>query len=140
MAQRLIVRAVTMVFSGSRRLPLNETIDLTIDERIAAGDLEVIHDMTREAISDLETLADRIAELLCGEPEALRRLSEVRLRQSRTGKAWHGGAITSAAKQQDAGVTDHAGTEPRGPRREQEPPRRAKAGKAATKRSRRAES
>ena len=134
MAQRLIVRAVAMVFSGSRRLPLNETIDLSIDERIAAGDLEAIYDSTREAISDLETLADRIADLLCGEPEALRRLSEVRMRQDRTGKPWHGGAIAQAAKQQDAGVTDHAGTEPRGPRRQQEPPRRAKAGKAAKKR------
>ena len=137
MAQRLIVRAVAMVFSGSRRLPLNETIDLSIDERIAAGDLEAIYDSTREAIADLETVSDRIADLLCGEPEALRRLSEVRMRQDRTGKPWHGGAITSAAKQQDAGVTDHVGTEPRGPRRDQERPRRAKAGKAATKRSRR---
>ena len=119
-----------------RRLPLNDTIDMDIEQRLLAGDLEAIYDSTREAISDLETLADRIAELLCGEPEALRRLSEVRSRQNRTGKPWHGGAMTSAAKQQDAGVTDHAGTEPRGPRREQERPRRAKAGKAAKKRSR----
>ena len=123
-----------------RRLPLNDTIDMDIEQRLLAGDLEAIYDSTREAIYDLETLADRIAELLCGEPEALRRLSEVRMRQNRTGKPWHGGAMTSAAKQQDAGVTDHAGTEPRGPRRQQERPRRAKAGKAATKRSRRAES
>lgn len=119
-----------MAFASSRRLPLNETIDLNIDERIAVGDLEVIHDMTREAISDLETLADRIADLLCAEPEALRRLSEVRLRQCRTGKSWHGGAMTN----KDAGVTDHAGKEPRGPRRQQEPTRRAKAGKAGTNR------
>lgn len=119
-----------------RRLPLNDTIDMDIEQRLLAGDLEAIYDSTREAISDLETLADRIAELLCGEPEALRRLSEVRMRQNRTGKPWHGGAMTSAAKQQDAGVTDQPGMEPRGPRREQEPPRRAKAGKAAKKRSR----
>jgi hypothetical protein len=119
-----------------RRLPLNDTIDMDIEQRLLAGDLEAIYDSTREAISDLETLADRIAELLCGEPEALRRLSEVRMRQNRTGKPWHGGAMASAAKQQDAGVTDHAGTEPRGPRIEQERPRRAKAGKAAKKRSR----
>jgi hypothetical protein len=124
----------------TRRLPLNETIDMDIEQRLIAGDLEVIYDSTREAIADLETIADRMADLLCGEPEALRRLSEVRLRQNRTGKPWHGGAITAATSNQDAGVTDHAGTEPRGPRREQEPPRRAKAGKAATKRSRRAES
>ena len=89
-----------------RRLPLNDTIDMDIEQRLLAGDLEAIYDSTREAISDLETLADRIAELLCGEPEALRRLSEVRSRQNRTGKPWHGGAMTSAAKQQDAGVTD----------------------------------
>ena len=119
-----------------RRLPLNDTIDMDIEQRLLAGDLEAIYDSTREAISDLETLADRIAELLCGEPEALRRLSEVRMRQNRTGKPWHGGAMTSAAKQQDAGVTDQPGMEPRGPRREQERPRRAKAGKAAKKRSR----
>ena len=119
-----------------RRLPLNDTIDMDIEQRLLAGDLEAIYDSTREAISDLETLADRIAELLCGEPEALRRLSEVRMRQNRTGKPWHGGAMTSAAKQQDAGVTDQPGTEPRGPRNEQERPRRAKAGKAAKKRSR----
>ena len=119
-----------------RRRPLNDTIDMDIEQRLLAGDLEAIYDSTREAISDLETLADRIAELLCGEPEALRRLSEVRMRQNRTGKPWHGGAITAAAKHQDAGVTDHAGKESRGPRREQERPRRAKAGKAAKKRSR----
>ena len=117
-----------------RRLPLNDTIDMDIEQRLLAGDLEAIYDSTREAISDLETLADRIAELLCGEPEALRRLSEVRMRQDRTGKPWHGGAITAATSNQDAGVTDHARTEPRGPRRQQEPPRRAKAGKAAKKR------
>jgi len=121
----------------TRRLPLNETIDLTIDERIAAGDLEAMYDAAREAIADLETLSDKIAELLCGEPEALRRLSEVRMRQNRTGKPWHGGAITAATSNQDAGVTDHAGTEPGGAGHGQEPPRRAKAGKAATKRSRR---
>ena len=130
-AERLIVRSITSVWDCKRRLPLNETIDLSIDERIRAGDLEAIHDMTREAISDLETLADRIAGLLCDEPEALRRLSEVRLRQSRTGKNWHGGAIAN----KDASVTDHAGTEPRGPGHEQDRPRGARAGKAATKRS-----
>ena len=119
-----------------RRLPLNDTIDMDIEQRLLAGDLEAIYDSTREAISDLETLADRIVELLCGEPEALRRLSEVRMRQNRTGKLWHGGAMTSAANKQDAGVTDQPGTEPRGPRIEQERPRRAKAGKAAKKRSR----
>jgi len=121
----------------TRRLPLNETIDMDIEQRLIAGDLEVIYDSTREAIADLETLSDKIAELLCGEPEALRRLSEVRARQDRTGKPWHGGAITSATNNQDAGVTDHAGTEPRGPRREQDRPRRAKAGKAEKKRGRR---
>jgi hypothetical protein len=130
-AHRLLTRAYQSVFCCKRRLPLNETIDLSIDQRIYAGDLEAIHDMTREAISDLETLADRIAGLLCDEPDALRRLSEVRLRQSRTGKNWHGGAIAN----KDASVTDRAGTEPRGPGHEQDRPRGARAGKAAQKRS-----
>jgi hypothetical protein len=127
----------TAMIVCTRRLPLNETIDMDIEQRLMAGDLEVIYDSTREAIADLETIADRMADLLCGEPEALRRLSEVRMRQNRTGKPWHGGAITAALNNQDAGVKDHAGTEPRGPRRQQEPPRRAKAGRAAKKRSRR---
>ena len=131
MARLLIVRATTAQFVCQRRLPLNETIDLSIDDRIHAGDLEAIHDMVREAIADLEELAERAAGLLCDEPDALRRLAEIRLRQSRTGKNWHGGAISN----KDAGVMDHAGTEPRGPGHQQDRPRGAMAGKAATKRS-----
>jgi hypothetical protein len=132
-AARLAVDASAASVWCEERLPLNETIELSVTERIFSGDLDAIHDLIREAIDALEPLADLAGSLLCDEPEVLKRLSEVRLRQSRTGKAWHGGAITSAAKQQDAGVTDHAGKEPSGAGHQQEQPRRAKAGKAGTR-------
>jgi hypothetical protein len=127
-------RSVAAIFGCTRRMPLNETIDLEIDERLQLGDLEAVHDMTREAIADLETLADRVAGLLCDEPEALRRLAEVRVRQDRTGRPWYGEAISGSFK--DAAATDRGGKEPRGAGHGQETPRRARAGKPATKRSR----
>jgi hypothetical protein len=127
---RLAVDASAARVWCRERLPLNETIELSVVERIFSGDLDAIHDLIREAIDALEPLADLAGSLLCDEPEVLKRLSEVRLRQCRTGKSWHGGAITN----KDASVTDHAGKEPRGPGREQEPPRRSKAGKAGTRR------
>jgi len=130
----LIVRSVAASFVCKHRLPLNESIDLSIDERIYAGDLEAIHDMAREAIADLEALADRAAALLCDEPETLRRISEVRRRQSATGRQWHGTEISGPIT--DAGPTDRAGKEPRGPRRGQERTRRAKGGKPANTRRR----
>jgi hypothetical protein len=123
---RLATHASTASCWCKERLPLNETIELSVVERIFSGDLDAIHDLIREAIDALEPLADLAGSLLCDEPEVLRRLSEVRLRQSRTGKSWHGGAITN----KDASVTDHAGQEPRGPGRGQEQPSRARAGKA----------
>lgn len=128
-ASRLAVNASAASVWCDNRLPLNETIELSVVERIFSRDLDAIHDLIREAIDALEPLADLAGSLLCDEPEVLKRLSEVRLRQCRTGKSWHGGAI-----KQDAGVKDHAGTELRGPRHQQEPPRRAKAGKAGTRR------
>ena len=127
-------RSVAAIFGCTRRMPLNETIDLEIDERLQLGDLEAVHDMTREAIADLETLADRVAGLLCDEPEALRRLAEVRVRQERTGRPWYGEAISGSFK--DAAATDRGGKEPRGAGHGQEQPRRARAGKPAQKRSR----
>lgn len=129
-----MIRALTARGVCIRRLPLNETIDLDIDERLQLGDLEAVHDMAREAIADLETLADRVAGLLCDEPEALRRLAEVRVRQDRTGRPWYGEAISGSFK--DAAATDRGGKEPRGAGHGQETPRRARAGKPAQKRSR----
>lgn len=135
MARLLLVQATQASFVCKRRLPLNESIDLSVDERIVAGDLEAIHDMARDAIAELETIADRAAGLLCDEPDALKRLAEVRRRRDDTGKAWHGQVVSGQLK--DADSTDRAGTEPRGPRRGQERTRRATGGKPATKRGRR---
>lgn len=129
-AARLAVNASAASVWCDNRLPLNETIELSVVERIFSRDLDAIHDLIREAIDALEPLADLAGSLLCDEPEVLKRLSEVRLRQCRTGKSWHGGAMTN----KDAGVKDHTGKELRGPRRQQEPTRRAKAGKAGTNR------
>jgi hypothetical protein len=130
-----MIRALTAKGVCTRRLPLNETIDLDIDKRLQLGDLEAVHDMAREAISDLETLADRVAGLLCDEPDAMRRLAEVRIRQDRTGKSWYGEAISGSFK--DAAATDRGGKEPRGAGHFQEQPRRARAGEPAKKRSKR---
>ena len=115
-------------------MPLNETIDLDIDKRLHMGDLEAVHDMVVEAVAELGDLADRVAGLLCDEPDALRRLAEVRIRQDRTGKSWYGEAISGSFK--DAAATDRGGKEPRGAGHGQEQPRRARAGKPAQKRSR----
>ena len=130
-----MVRAVAATFGCTRRLPLNETVDLDIEKRLRLGDLEAVHDMAREAISDLETLADRVAGLLCDEPDAMRLLAEVRCRQDRTGRPWYGQAISGSFM--DAAATDRGGKEPRGAGHGQEQPRRARAGKPAQKRSKR---
>ena len=132
-AQRLIVRAITATVACKRRMPLNETVDLDIDQRLHMGDLEAVHDMVVEAVAELGDLADRVAGLLCDEPDAMRRLAEVRIRQDRTGKSWYGEAISGSFK--DAAATDRGGKEPRGAGRGQEQLRRARAGKPAQKRS-----
>lgn len=134
-----MVRSVQAAFVCKRRMPLNESIDLSIDDRILAGDLEAIHDFAREAIADLERIADEAAALLCDEPDVVRRLAAVRLRQSATGRQWHGASI-SGAFDQETGTTDRAGKEPRGPRRAEGKPRQAKVGKPANKRGKRASS
>lgn len=128
----LIVRSVQAEAVCTARLPLNESIDLSLDERILAGDLEVIHDFAREAIDELEQIADRAAALLCDEPEAMKRLAAVRLRQSRTGRQWHGPA-TSGVFDQETGATDRAGKEVRGPDQHQEHTPRATVGKRGIK-------
>ena len=130
-----MIRALTAKFVCTRRMPLNETIDLDIDKRLHMGDLEAVHDMVVEAVSELGDLADRVASLLCDEPDAMRRLAEVRIRQDRTGKSWYGEAISGSFK--DAAATDRGGKEPRGSGHGQEQPRRARAGKPAKKRSQR---
>jgi len=128
----LMIRSVQAQFVCKARMPLNESIDLSIDERILAGDLEVIHDFARQAIDELEQIADRAAALLCDEPEAMKRLAAVRLRQSRTGRQWHGPA-TSSVFDQETGAKDRAGQEVRGPDQRQESTPRATAGKRGIK-------
>lgn len=124
---------MTASFVCKRRLPLNDTVDLDIDQRLRIGDLEAVHDMAVEAVADLSDLADRVAGLLCDEPDAMRRLAEVRIRQDRTGKPWYGESISGSFT--DAIATDRGGTEPSGAGHGQDRPRRATAGKPATKRS-----
>ena len=130
-----MIRALTARGFCTRRLPLNETIDLDIDTRLQMGDREAVHDMVVEAVAELGDLADRVAGLLCDEPDAMRRLAEVRIRQDRTGKSWYGEAISGSFK--DAAATDRGGKEPRGAGHCQEKSRRAKAGEPAKKRSKR---
>jgi hypothetical protein len=131
-AARLAVDASAASVWCEKRLPLNETIDLTVTQRIFSGDLEAIHDLIREAIEDLEQLAERAASLLCDDPAALKRLAEVRRRQEQTGRQW-----CRPPDNQETDATDRAGQEPRGPGSRQDNTPRARAGKRAKKGSRR---
>lgn len=121
------------------RLALNDADGMTIDARIAAGDRIAVVDAAVEAGTMLLELAAEMSELLADDRDALVRLAEVRMRQDRTGRQWHGPSI-SGAFEQEAGATDRAGKEPRGPRRASGQHRRAKAGKPANKRGKRARS
>jgi len=122
----LVMQCTVASARCSRRLALNESIDLTTKQRIAAGDLEVIHDLIRDAIDDLDPLADLAGSLLCDDPDALRRLAEVRRRQERTGRQW-----CRPPETQETDATDSVGKEPRGPGMRQDKPPQAKAGKRA---------
>jgi hypothetical protein len=115
---------------ATHRLPLNYSDGMTIDDRIHLGDMDAVHDAIVEAIASLEALVEKAADILCEEPDVLRRLAEVRRRQEETGRQWR------RPPTQDARETDLAGTEGRGPAHQQERPRRARAGKAASRRSR----
>lgn len=131
-AARLAVDASAASVWCEKRLPLNETIDLSVTQRIFSGDLEAIHDLIRESIDALEPLADLAGALLCDEPAALKRLSEVRRRQEQTGRQW-----CRPPENQETDATDRAGQEPRGPGSRQENPPQARAGKRAKKGGRR---
>jgi hypothetical protein len=128
-AARLAVDASAASVWCEKRLPLNETIDLTVTQRIFSGDLEAIHDLIREAIEDLEQLAERAASLLCDDPAALKRLAEVRRRQEQTGRQW-----CRPPDNQETDATDRAGQEPRGPGSRQDNTPRARAGKRVRRR------
>ena len=51
---------------------------MTLDERIAAGDREAIHDAIAEAREELDDVRRGLAELLTDDRETLDRLAEVR--------------------------------------------------------------
>lgn len=121
------------------RLAINDAEGMSIDARIAAGDRIAVVDAAVAAGTMLLDLAAEMSELLTDDREALIRLAEVRMRQDRTGRQWHGTSI-SGDFDQDTGTTDRAGKEPRGPRRAAGKPRQAKAGKPANRRGKRASS
>lgn len=115
-------------------LPIDQADAMTIDARIAAGDRIAVVDAAVEAGTALLDLAAEMSELLTDDRQVLVRLAEVRLRQERSGRQWHGTSI-SGAFSQETGPTDRAGKEPRGPRRSKDRSRGAKAGKPASKKA-----
>lgn len=114
-------------------LPLDEADTLELDERIAAGDRSAVVDAIRDAAYELCEVAREMDSLLT-DGGVLLRLAEIRDRQTRTGRQWHGPEISGPLKETEA--TDRDGKEPRGPRHRQDRARRARGGKPAAKRRR----
>lgn len=59
-------------------IPLDTQSDMSLDERINAGDREAIYDAIVEAMSDLEGVRRDIGTLLVEDADVLDRLAEVR--------------------------------------------------------------
>lgn len=118
-----------------RHLALNDADALSIDERIVAGDRSAVIDAGVEDATEILEVCHRMSEALT-DSDVLVRLAEVRTRQIRTGRQWHGEAVSGLFAQETL-ATDRVGKEPRGPRRRQERTRQAKAGEPATKRRKR---
>lgn len=89
------------------RMPLNDVIDLSIDERIEIGDAEALFDAVGEARDQLGELQEQIAETLHTDMQTMVRISDVRRRQDATGRQWRGSSWTT----QETGTTDRAGKE-----------------------------
>ena len=89
------------------RMPLNDVIDLSIDERIEIGDAEALFDAVAEARDQLGELQERIADTLHTDYQTMLRISDVRRRQDATGRQWRG----SSWANQETGTTDRVGTE-----------------------------
>ena len=89
------------------RMPLNDVIDLSIDERIEIGDAEALFDAVAEAMEQLDNLQNEFSLTLHVDVATLTRISEVRRRQDATGRQWRGSAWTN----QETGTTDRAGKE-----------------------------
>jgi len=99
-------RAVDSLAIPSSRLPLNDVIDLTIDERIEAGDAEALFDAVAEAREQLDDLQDQIAATLHTDYQTMLRISDVRRRQQATGRQWRG-----TTWNKETGTTDRVGME-----------------------------
>lgn len=89
------------------RMPLNDVIDLSIDERIKIGDAEALFDAVAEARDQLGELQEQIAETLHTDMQTMVRISDVRRRQDATGRQWRGSSWTN----QETGTTDRVGKE-----------------------------
>jgi len=100
-------RAIDCMAIPSCRLPLNDVIDLTIDERIEAGDAEALFDAVAEARDQLGELQEQVAATLHTDYQTMLRISDVRRRQQATGRQWRGSVWTD----KDTGTTDRVGTE-----------------------------
>jgi len=66
-------------------LPLDQADDLSIDERIKAGDRTAIYDAIVEAIAGLEAVRNQAAEIAAGDPAAMERLRELQEIKRRDG-------------------------------------------------------
>lgn len=103
-------RAVDSMAVQSHRMAFNDVIDLTIDQRIEAGDAEAVFDSVAEAMERLDNLQNEFALTLHVDVATLTRISEVRRRQNATGRQWRGSSWTN----QEPATTDRCGKEPGG--------------------------
>lgn len=94
-----------------QRFTVDETVDLTVAQRIANGDREAIYDAIVEAASALDTLREQIGGALAdGEPEVMARTAELRAAKA-AGRCT--AVICSARWGQETGATDRTGKERR---------------------------
>ena len=72
---------------ASTRLTVDQADELTIDQRIAAGDREAIYDAIVEAREQLNELRERIGTLLVESTDTLDRLNALRSAKQRYGES-----------------------------------------------------
>jgi hypothetical protein len=88
-------------------MPLHESDDMTIDQRIAAGDREAIYDAIVEAREALDIVRDDIGTLLADDPTTLERLRELSAKRVRHGEPQE----RRPRRKKDAAATDRSGKE-----------------------------
>jgi len=93
----------------TRRLTVAESEDLTLAQRIDAGDREAIYDAIVEACEVLDALREQIGESLADNCDTLDRLAELQAAKRRFGSEVS--ALVRFEKK-DARRTDPAGREP----------------------------